>query len=286
MPPTYRLALLALIFARAVPAVAAPPVVENRAPKAKIKATVPFELLASNHMVVQARVNGKGPYHLIFDLGAPVTLLGPRAALASGLMKKGETRSLLFGSKGEERLKTLKIGDLTATDLPVVVMDHPTLRALGGLLGRPLDGIVGFTFFARYKTTIDYAARQMTFEPVDFDLPDLLKDLPARLAGPKVARRRVLAPQALFGLTVAEPAADEVGDGDGVTIGAVAPGSPAEAAGLKPGDLLTTLDGRWTTSSVDVYFASSTIPAGRPVEAVVRRDGKLLTLTVTPAEGF
>ena len=26
-------------------------------------------------MLVEARINDKGPYHLIFDLGAPVTLL-------------------------------------------------------------------------------------------------------------------------------------------------------------------------------------------------------------------
>ena len=40
-------------------------------PRAKVtaKAVVPFSMLASNHMVVQATINDKGPYHLIFDLG-------------------------------------------------------------------------------------------------------------------------------------------------------------------------------------------------------------------------
>lgn len=280
MPPTRRLALLVLVLVLVLPL----PVVA--APPAAARATVPFELLASNHMVVRARINGAGPYHLIFDLGAPITLLSPRAAVASGLIKKGDVRPFPFGARGEERVKSVKIGDLTVTDLPVFVMDHPTLRALGEVLGRPLDGIVGFTFFARYKTTIDYAAREMTFEPVDFTLPDLLKDLSARLAGPKVARRRMLAPRALFGLSVSEPAAASPSAGVGVTIDAVAPGSPSALAGLKPGDLLTTLDGRWTTSTADAYSTASSTPAGLPVLAVVLRDGKELTLTVTPAEGF
>ena len=33
---------------------------------------VPFEMLPTNHMLVEARINDKGPYHLIFDLGSPL----------------------------------------------------------------------------------------------------------------------------------------------------------------------------------------------------------------------
>lgn len=265
-----------------VPA-AAPPAARARA---QARAVVPFETLASNHMVVSARINGAGPYRLIFDLGAPVTLISARAAEGAGVIKKGAARSLFFAARGEERVKELKVGDLTASDLSVVVMDHPALRALGAQLGRRLDGIIGFTFFARYKTTIDYAAREMTFEPVDFALPDLLKDLPARLAGPKVARRVVLAPGALFGLTVAPPADGDAAPGAGVSVTAVAPGSAAAAAGLRPGDLLTALDGRWTTSVADAYAAAAAATPGRPVAAVVLRGGQEHTLTVTPREGF
>ena len=38
--------------------------------KAGTDSRVPFEMLPSNHMLVEARINEKGPYHLIFDLGA------------------------------------------------------------------------------------------------------------------------------------------------------------------------------------------------------------------------
>ena len=164
-----------------------------------------------------------------------------------------------MGMRGEGKIKTLEVGELKAKDLPVIVLDHPTLKALGGFLGRPLDGIIGFTFFARYRTTIDYQAKMMTLEPVDFEVRDLIKDLPDRLAGPKVARRRVLAPAGLWGLTLGEP----VDDGAGVAIKTVRPGSPAEAAGLKPGDVLTTLDGRWTTNVADAYAAAAAATPGR-----------------------
>ena len=49
-------------------------------PEAKGPAiTVPFELLPSNHMVLNAKINGKGPFRLVFDVGAPVTLLSNKA---------------------------------------------------------------------------------------------------------------------------------------------------------------------------------------------------------------
>ena len=38
-------------------------------PKVK-PVVVPFELLPSGHMTVMVKVNGKGPYRLIFDTGA------------------------------------------------------------------------------------------------------------------------------------------------------------------------------------------------------------------------
>jgi hypothetical protein len=243
---------------------------------------VPFEMLPTNHMVVRARINDKGPFRLIFDLGSPVTLLGSKAAETSGAIGRDAPRAFLFGMRGEGHVDRLKVGDLTAEDLPVIVMDHPALKALGGMFGRPLDGIIGYTFFARYRTTIDYQAHEMTFTAVDHSVRDLMKELPDRLMGPKSAKTRILTPLALWGLTPGEPDAD----GSGVSIATVAAGSPADAAGLRPGDVLTSLDGRWTTSVADVYTAASSIPPGQGVPAVVRRDGQELTLTVTPKDGL
>ena len=245
-------------------------------------ASVPFELVASNHMVVRAKINGQGPYRLVFDLGAPITLLGNKAGEGSGVIAKDAPKSFLMGMRGEGEIQTLEIGNLTASKIPVVVLDHPTLKALGGFLGKPLDGIMGFTFFARYRTTIDYQAKVMTFEPVNFRVGNLMQDLANRMAGPKVARKRVLNPAGVWGLTLGAA----VGDGEGVTVKAVRPNSSAAAAGLRPGDVLTTLDGRWTATPNDTYAAAGAVEGSGPVEVTIRRDGKEETLSVTPAVGF
>jgi len=272
--------LLALLAVAGLVAGLASASAQDPAPAAK-PASVPFELVASNHMVVTAKVNGKGPYRFVFDLGAPITLLGNKAGEESGAIPKDAPKSFLMGMRGEGMIKTLEVGGLSAKDLPVVVLDHPTLKALGGFLGRPLDGIIGFTLFARYRTTIDYQAKVMTFEPVAYEVRDLIKDLPARLAGPRVARARVLAPTGLWGLTLGEPAAAL-----GIAIKTVRPGSPAEIAGLKPGDILTAIDGRWTADAADVYAATALAKAGRPVEIVLMRDGKEVRAKVEPMGGI
>ena len=64
------------------------------------------------------------------------------------------------------------------------------------------------------------------------------------------------------------------------------PGSPAAAAGLKPGDVLTTLDGRWTTSVNDTYAAAAGVAPDRDVAVVILRDGREQTLTVRPRPGI
>ena len=192
--------------------------------KATAKAVVPFSMLPSNHMVVQATINDKGPYRLIFDLGAPITLLSNQVSEASGVVKADAPRSFLFSMRGEAEVAKLQVGDLTTTKLPVIVFDHPALKILGEMLGHPIDGIIGFTFFARYRTTIDYQANQMTFEPIDFAIRDLLQELPDRLIGPKTARRRVVAPSGFWGLRLARSAGDL--NAAGVLIVEVFPGSP------------------------------------------------------------
>jgi hypothetical protein len=276
--------MLALLGVASMVAGLAPALADDP-PAAKVKAgpaSVPFELVASNHMVVKAMINGKGPYRLVFDLGAPITLLGNRAAEESGTIAKDAPKSFLMAMRGEGTIKSMEVGELKAKDIPVVVLDHPTLKVLGGFLGRPLDGIIGFTFFARYRTTIDYQAKVMTLEPVDFEVRNLVAELPGRLMGPKVARRRFLAPGGLLGLSLGGPTET----GSGVAIRTVRPGSPAEAAGLKVGDILTTLDGRWTTTVADAYAAANGVTPGQPVEAVVLRDGKEMKLQVKPVAGI
>jgi hypothetical protein len=65
--------------------------------------TVPFALLKPKHMVVHIKVNGKGPYRVIFDTGAPVMLLNNKIAKDSGVLPKNFKPSAfqLFGTAGQ-----------------------------------------------------------------------------------------------------------------------------------------------------------------------------------------
>jgi hypothetical protein len=248
-----------------------------------VKVTVPFELLPSNHMVVRAKINGKGPYQLIFDLGAPITLLNSRVAEESGTIQADAPRSFLFNVRGEAEAKELQLGDLKAKNLPMIVMDHPALKVIGQVFKRPIDGIVGYTFFARYKTTIDYQALKMTFEPVKFEVRNLMKDLPDRLLGARTAQQRILAPASFWGLKVGESPNNPMALG--VPVLEVFSGSPAATAGLKTGDILISIDGRWTTSVADTYAATAVVPAGQTVPVILQRGEKELMLLVKPGAG-
>src|SRR5262249_36645882 len=145
-------------------------------PKDAQPVVVPFELLVSKHMAVKIKVNGKGPYRVIFDTGAPITVLSNKVAKEAGLPAgKG-----LFGPGAPVELSELQDVELKAEEVSAVVMDHPTVQAMAQVLG-PIEGIVGFPFFARYRVVLDYQARTMTFTPSGFDPPDVIKAMEAAL---------------------------------------------------------------------------------------------------------
>jgi hypothetical protein len=248
--------------------------------------TVPFELLKTKHMAVRIKVNGKGPYRVIFDTGAPVMLLNNKIAKESGVLPKNFKPSgfQLFGTAGQFPIKTLELGDLKAEDVPAVVMDHPALEEAAKVLG-PLDGIVGFPFFARYSMTLDYQAKQLTFVPSGFKPPDTVQSLLTLVlaGGNQPAAKTVLAPAAQWGCVVHKDA----GDADaGVSVKAVLPGSAAAAAGFQAGDRLLTLDDRWTDSVADCYAAAGHVQPGTTVKVVIRRGSKEMELRVTPRPGL
>jgi len=76
---------------------------------------VPFETLPSGHMTVMVKLNGKGPYKLIFDTGAPTLLLNNRIAKEADLLKNAKKPLFApFGAMGEVNVATLEVGDVVA----------------------------------------------------------------------------------------------------------------------------------------------------------------------------
>jgi hypothetical protein len=248
--------------------------------------SIPFEMLPTQHMAIKVKINGKGPYRIIFDTGAPDSLLSNKVAKEAKLAPKNAKQSMFgpFGARGQFTIQTLEAGDLKADNLSTMVLDHPTVEALASAVG-PIEGILGFTFFAHYRTTIDYQKGRITLEPVDYEPGDVLQAILKKFLAPKNEREAppVIAPAGLLGLRVTKAEKDEE---PGVTVEAVLPGGAAAEAGLKAGDRLLTLDRRWTDTVTDCYLAAGGVRPGTPAEAVVERQGKRLTLKVEPRPGL
>ena len=91
-----------------------------------------------------------------------------------------------------------------------------------------------------------------------------------------------------FGLDV-QPLFKRSADKRGVLVSGVLEHSPADKAGFKPGDVLLRLGGsatdvRFEEQMPDLMWRLASLPIGQEVTAVVKRDGKEITLHVVPVE--
>lgn len=71
--------------------------------------------------------------------------------------------------------------------------------------------------------------------------------------------------------------------GRGVEIGGARPGSPAEKAGVKAGDLLEGVDGQPVRSVSDLERLTGAVAPGQPISLEIQRDGRTLRLPLIAA---
>ena len=253
--------------------------------------TVKFELVSSGHFIVKVMVNGKGPYNLIFDTGAPSSIITPKIAKEAELTKGAKDKPLipLFGMMGSVQIKDFQVGDVKADDVSAMIMDHPTVKLFSKEYEKKygsIEGIVGFPFFARYRMTVDYSKQEMTFVPNGYKGgADVMQALMQTVMNSMSSKPepRIAAPAGLWGLELDKSRSDEL---EGVDVKSVIKGGAAADAGLLPGDRVLTIDGRWTDSLADAYLAASFAKPGKPVPVVVKRDGKEVQLKLTPKPGL
>ncbi|MCE9532675.1 MAG: aspartyl protease family protein [Planctomycetes bacterium] len=260
-------------------------------PQAAVEAKpvkVPFLLMPSGHFLVSVKVNGKGPYKLIFDTGAPTMLVSNKLAKDLGVNEAKASPFGGFGLPGQATAKSLEIGPLKSENVALMVFDHPTVKAFSDHYEKEhgtIDGIVGFPFFARYKMMVDYQAKELTMTPNGYQPGDVMESMMKMLLGGRETqgKPKIVGASGQWGMIVEK---DEKDEEAGVVIKLVRAGSPVEKAGLKVGDRLLMIDGRWTDSLTDTYQAAGYVKAGKAVPVVVVRDGKETKFTVTPAPGL
>lgn len=242
--------------------------------------TVPLEVLETGHIAVKARWNGTGPYRMVLDTGAPICLLNPKAARRAGIISAAQaSQTSLMGLNGMATAKQLQVGELQAKNVGIMVMDHPIVALLADVEG-PLDGILGFSFFAHYRMTLDYAGGTVTFTPIDYAPTDVFGLLFSRMMADDTMHR-VIEPAALWGLAVVK-----AGVATGVQVTRIYPGSAAETAGLRVGDRILTLDGRWTDTVNDCYEAAAFVKPGQTVTLKIVRNGQETEISACPQLGL
>ena len=256
---------------------------------------VPYRLTQTNHYLVRVRLNGKGPFNFLVDTGAPALYVGTEAAKAVGLITPEDD----FWAKVE----TLDFeGGATLAGVKARVEDPFQLVGMNalGLPGAKIDGILGFTILARFRLEMDPTLDRMTWTKLDYAPPDpptppkgAKQDLPAEMqimqaAGPMMKFASIflgkqpeeqLSPRGFLGLELKEV-------DDGVNLAAIAPGSPAERAGLKPGDSLIRLAGKRIGTRKAAHEAVKETKIGDKVAVVLRRNGETIDATLTASEGF
>lgn len=124
--------------------------------RGKTATTVPFEL-SENHVYVDVMLNGKGPYHMIFDTGGS-NVVDTDVAKEIGATGAGSAQGQGVGAATETfgfaKVATLQVGDALLKDQMFATL--PVRAGFGISAGRTADGIIGWEVLARYVTTFDY----------------------------------------------------------------------------------------------------------------------------------
>lgn len=217
---------------------------------------VPVSNVGGLH-AIPVSIEGEAPVLMHFDLGNGQPMLvypnywKPHAMLAGRPVSKS-----LSGGVGGARartvatVKSVSLGGVEVRDIPAVFGDEDNSVFNVG----HTSGNVGMPLLSRFGLTTDYARGRL-----------LLTPRPDAVAAPFVKDRAG---------ALARPAEG------GLSIALVAPGSPAQAAGLKAGQVITALNGRPASElGVAGYTPLRTGPAGS-VLTLTLQDGTQVPLTL------
>ncbi len=131
--------------------------------------TIPFDLI-DNRIVIDVRLEGKGPYRFIFDSGA-VSVVSMELARDIGLKVEGQTRGGGVGEslveRGQTKISDTEVAGIHLKDTEFGVLSFSDNKYVFG--ANRIDGIIGYPFFKRFVVQIDYERRRLAFiEPAQF----------------------------------------------------------------------------------------------------------------------
>ena len=125
---------------------------------------VPFDFVR-NEIIVQVKVNGKGPFNMMLDTGTDPSVidlatakeLGLKLSSAGGHVSGGGTDKTLAY---ETKLPLVEAGGLNVKNVSAVALD---LSKMSERLGKPLAGVLGHSLLNGRIVQIDYPNRVVRF---------------------------------------------------------------------------------------------------------------------------
>jgi predicted aspartyl protease len=113
--------------------------------------------------IVNVRVNGGDEVTFFIDTGGSEVGLDTEFARELGLPQFGDVQGTFSGGEeakvGQSRIDSLKLGDWTVRNLPVMTLPFRQLSA--GLGVKRTDGVIGTTLFYHFLTTLDFARGEL-----------------------------------------------------------------------------------------------------------------------------
>ncbi len=260
------------------------------APKALARTyQVPYRLTVPKHLLVRAKINGKGPYNFILDTGAPALFIADSVGKKLGLGR---------GRDGWTVVDRVEIeGGVVVPHVRARVETPFQLKGMNsmGLAGAELHGIIGYNVLARYRMEIDFTRDKMTWTALDFE-PRAPQGLGARpgtaggleiigsvmeMLGSLMGRKTNVEtlPRGFVGI--------ELKDSDeGPVVSKVLDNGPAGKAGIRSGDRIVKFSDRTVVDADDVRRFMGKILAGGSVKLTVVRDGRTQEIAFKAGEGF
>jgi hypothetical protein len=270
----------------------APPPAPQDKPRELKSHRVPYRMSETLHLIVRAKLNGKGPYNFIVDTGAPVMFITTTVAREVGAAKDAA------GWTTFDRMELE--GGTIVPNAKARAEDIFQIRGMNslGLPGVRLDGVLGYNILSRFRMEIDLSRSVMNWTELEFEppLPEPLGGGDGKGGGPpelELIGNLMQGFGQLFRRSEG-PAPDprgfigcQLADRDGaVSITRVLEKSPADAAGLKPGDLVLKYAGASVKSVADVLRGASTIGPNEEIDVTVRRDDAMVDIRLTTGKGF
>jgi hypothetical protein len=261
---------------------------EPTPPSKTTRHEVPYRLTDTKHVLVRAKLNGKGPFNLILDTGAPAVFLTKGVAKKAGipLDEKGWGAIDSFELEGGVKIDKARtrVEDLVQID---------GMNGLG-LAGVELHGVIGYNVLARFRIVYDFTSDKLAFESIPGFTPPAPEKIDAKggddiqTMGPLVKMMSALlgikpnfeiVPRGFVGIEFDDA-------GGAVVVKKVLAGSPAAAAGFKAGDVIESVKAKSIETGKDLSHALAKAGVGTTLRVTIKRGDKSEELALELGKGL